>query len=215
MKAVTVHRMARSLYIMAALGTIAAPGRLFGQAALRITAPASGTVARPGETIVVYVSPSGGPFKTVFIGGPGLKTNSQVLSAPPFQFSVTIPSTATLGPTELSAMGSSGTQSILSDPVSIDIERPDSPQSLKVDHPQLELRAGHEIPISVYGKYGDGATVDLTKSTATKYATVPPGVASVSSDGLVTGVTEGSTTLVIHHQSRQIAVKVVVTRVRK
>jgi hypothetical protein len=45
------------------------------------------------------------------------------------------------------------------------------------------------------------------KSTQAKYEMIPSGIASVSSDGLVTAAAVGSTKLVVHlHSSSQIVV---------
>jgi hypothetical protein len=37
----------------------------------------------------------------------------------------------------------------------IDIERPDSPNAISVDRDQLELSVGDNLPIQVFGVYGD------------------------------------------------------------
>ena len=144
--------MLRTLRLFVALA--AASGLSLAQATLQIKTPAERTVVRPGETFVVHVTPSGSPFAGVFIAAPDLLGGGRILKVPPYQFSVTAPATAKLGLTRLTAIGgASSGAAVYSDPVAIDIERPDSPQSVSVDHPQLELRIGRRIPVTLYGKY--------------------------------------------------------------
>jgi hypothetical protein len=69
----------------------AAPGLLLAQATLQITAPKPGTIVNPGQTFVVEVSASGGPFTNVSAIAPAYASSSQTLSSPPYQFSFTIP----------------------------------------------------------------------------------------------------------------------------
>ena len=100
-------------------------------------------------------------------------------------------------------------------PVFIDIERPDSPQSIAVDHSQLELSIGERVPIGVYGTYSDGSIVRLTNSIETKYEPASAGVVSVVAYGLVIAVAPGSTTIVVRHRERQAIVRVNVIRDRR
>jgi Bacterial Ig domain len=67
---------------------------LFAQATLQITTPTDGTVVNPGQKVVVNVSATGGPFTGVGLIAPGNLTSTQALTAPPYQFSFTVPSSA-------------------------------------------------------------------------------------------------------------------------
>jgi hypothetical protein len=204
--------MSRTLQLFVGLAVISSG--VLAQASLQITTPADHTVVRPGETFVIFVTPSGGPFAGVFIAAPDLLGGGVVLKNPPYQFSATVPAAARPGLSKLTAAGStdSGTP-IQSDPIFVDIERPDSPTRLSVDvPPQMEIQVGHVLSVHLGGKYSDGKTFDLSRSTQTKYEIVPPGPASVDREGFVTGVAIGRANLVIRHRERQMIVSVVVTR---
>jgi hypothetical protein len=97
--------MLRTLRLFVALA--AAPGLSLAQATLQITTPVDRTVVRPGETFVVNVTPSGGPFAGVFIAAPDLLGGGVVLNVPPYQFSATAPADARPGPREYE-LGDSG-----------------------------------------------------------------------------------------------------------
>ena len=65
------------------------------------------------------------------------------------------------------------------------------PQKVTADVSQLELGIGDQIPIQVLGTYGDGSIVDLSKSKQTTYAAQNTGIATVTSEGLITGLAPG------------------------
>jgi hypothetical protein len=183
------------------------------QNSLQITNPAPGTVVNPGQTVVVNVLASGGPFTSVSVL-PTFDVNNDILllTAPPYQFSFTVPVGSRPGLAAITAMGSTAAGEIDSLPVTIAIERSDSPQSITTDSSQLELRIGDQMTISVAGTYEDGSIVDLSHSTQTKYEPVIAGVVSVTADGFVTALAPGSTTIVVRHRDRQRTVKVTVIR---
>ncbi len=80
---------------------------------------------------------------------------------------------------------------------SIDLERSDSPQTIAVDHSQVELPINGQIPIAVFGTYADGSVVNLSQSTQTSYSSQNPSVATVSAYGVVTGIAPGSTQIIV------------------
>jgi hypothetical protein len=82
-------QMLRTLRLFVALA--AAPGLSLAQATLHVTSPKPGTVVNPGQTFVVEVSASGGHFTNVSALAPPYRLNSQGLTSPPYQFSLTIP----------------------------------------------------------------------------------------------------------------------------
>ncbi len=188
----------------------AVSGNLFAQSTLRITYPEDRRVVHPGETVVVNVLASGKPFLGVaIIGADPIGFAPQILKNPPYQGSVTIPTRITPGLYTLSAAGRTELDSklISSDPVYIDVERPDSPESISTGSSRLELDIGSSLPIHVYGKYHDGSIADLTKSTQTSYVSQSLSIATVTREGWVTAVAPGSTEIVIN---QQIAVLVTV-----
>ena len=171
---------------------VVVPGQLVAQGELRITEPAAGTVLNPGQTITVSVSASGGPFTSVGIVGPGHMNGNYILKSSPYQFSFTVQSKITPGLDTIEAMGSTASGPVIAE-VKIDVERPDTPQKISVDHPRLELPMGGKLPIAVFGTYADGSVVNLSRSTQTKYRLGSPDIVSVSNEGRVTALAPGST----------------------
>jgi hypothetical protein len=191
---------------------------LQARATLQIKNPAPGTVFNPGQTVVVYVEPSGGPFKSVSIIAPGYINGLAALTSPPYQFSFTVPPIPSkgIGP-GINTISVMGTTTAAAGPVfaavPIAIERADSPQSIAIDRSAFELSVGEELPIGVYGKYSDASTLRITESTQTTYTSQDPSIAAVvTTDGVVRGVAPGSTTIVVRHQGLQRIVTVTVSR---
>ncbi len=80
------------------------PVLLQAQSALQIIEPGSGSVIRPGDTVVVALQ-TGTPYSSLLLtGGDALKT-MQMLTAPPYRFSVQIPQDIVAGRYQLWAMG--------------------------------------------------------------------------------------------------------------
>jgi len=186
---------------------------LYAEAALQITSPTSGTVVRPGQTIAVSVSTSGGTFTGVFIASPATKGLEPLLTAPPFQFLITIATDIAPGIYKLTAMGATATSTLLASPsISIDVERSDSPQKIRVEPSSiLSLSTGAGVGLILVGEYSGGNIVDLSNSTMTTFESESPRVASVTKDGSVEAVGLGSTKIVIKHKTLKITVDVVVT----
>jgi hypothetical protein len=165
---------------------------------LKITYPASGAIVHPGETISIYLSVSGPPLTMANIIAWDPIPSSQLLTGPPYQFAITIPTRITPGLYFLTAVGRTATSDLLSsEPVPIDVERPDSPEKITLFPPRLDLSIGHHSSIAVSGTYKDGSIVDLTKSTQTKYFSQSPEIATVTNEGLVSAITPGTTHVII------------------
>jgi hypothetical protein len=205
----------RSLALAALAVFGVGPGRLTAQAVLLITSPTNGAIVNPGQTMMVDVSVSGIVLAATRITAQDPIKSGQVLIAPPYQFSITIPTKIRPVPYTLVAEGTSVSSAVPSSvPVSIDVEHTATPQSLAAGT-ALELAIGEHSPVRVDGTYSDGSVVDLSRSTQTTYDTDPAGIVSVTSEGLVTGLAGGSTTIVIHHQNYLTVVKAVVRSGRK
>jgi hypothetical protein len=186
-------------------------GGLFAQTAFQITFPTDGTVLNPGETIQVNVSVSGPAPAAMVIIGTGPLDFTQTLTAPPFQFAVTVPTTTAPGLYNLRAHGVVKGAEVSSVPVSIDVERPDSPLNISINHLQLNVSIGHQSSIQVDGSFADGSVVDLTKSTRTKYEVTPAGIASVSRDGFLTALAAGAGTVIVSYEDKRSILRVIVT----
>jgi hypothetical protein len=183
----------------AALGMLAAlSGWTEAQSTLEITSPANGTVVNPGHIIGVTVLAAGVPFELVGIAGQDPIGFGQARREPPYQFDIEIPQKTTPGEYTLTAVGKpvSG-EMLFSRPISIDVERPDARAKITINHRQLGMQIGWDLPLDVYGTYADGSEVNLTKSRQTTYVSESPAIATVSSEGLVKAISPGSTEIVI------------------
>jgi hypothetical protein len=154
----------------------------------------------------------GEPMKGVAVAAWDPIVSLQVLTTPPYQFGITIPSIIRLGLYLLTAFGNAVSGShISSDSISIDVERPDSPQRIATNCTQLDESVGDESVIRVTGTCTDGAVVDLSKSTQTIYQTTPSGIVSVSRDGVVVALAAGAATILVENKQRTAAIRVFVT----
>jgi hypothetical protein len=205
----------RVTYLSVWAGLAIGAGYASAQATIEITEPKAGIVVNPGQTVDVEVSASGGSFSSVGIVAPGYVNRDYVLKSPPYRFSFTVPPIPSKGIAPglepIGAMGSTASGPVFAQ-VSIDIERPDSPRKITVDHSRLELPVGGKLPIAVFGTYGDGTEVNLSRSTETTYQPASAGVVTLGSEGQVTALAPGSTTIVVRHRDQQAVVRVDVTR---
>ena len=186
-------------------------GVLAAQSAPQITSPANGAIVPSGSTLAVTVNAPPFAFQSVLIVGKPFGFSDPV-TAPPFQFQVPIPADSASGPYTIEAMGIVAPGKwMVSDSVTIDIERPDSPQSLSTVFQSLSFhRKGDNIRLLLEGVFADGTSVDLTHSKFTTYSSTIPSVATVDADGVVTAVGVGYGEITIIHGSLNTSVGVFV-----
>jgi hypothetical protein len=162
---------------------------------LQITSPADGTVVSPGQvvTVTVAASPASAFQAVVLVGGDAIGF-SQVLSAPPYQFSLQIPAGTRPRRYPLTAEGTTAPgQGTNSDPITLVVERPDNPVSLSAQPAVMSFHlAGDQCPLRIVGTFPDGSLVDVDESTYIAYQSDTPGVATVDGDGHVTAVAAGT-----------------------
>jgi len=72
---------------------------------LVITSPANGAVVNPGQLLTVSVAASGTFQEVLVIGGTTVGPSQQVLSAPPYQFTIQVPTTISPRQYPLTAFG--------------------------------------------------------------------------------------------------------------
>jgi hypothetical protein len=205
--------MLRLLFALVIAAVVSWP--LAAQPALRITVPHDRTVVHPGDTVVVKVSASRGTFLGVtIIGEKPLDFLQLGVTKTPYDFSIKIPKQISPRLYTLTATGNTGGKDdpISSNPVSIDVERRDSPQSVTTNISIAKVSIGERIPITVIGTYSDGPRIDLSNSTRTTYRSQDPSIAAVTIDRVVTGVSEGSTNIAVHHEGYTVVVKATVQR---
>jgi hypothetical protein len=168
---------------------------------LQITSPTNGAVVRPGQTVTVTVADSPvGAFQEVIVVGQNPIGFSQVLTAPPYQFSILIPPDISPRRYTITADGTIALgQGVSSDPITLAVERAEIPTSLYAEPSVLDFElAGDNCPLRVVGVYADGSQTDITESLNTTYASNDPSIATVSSTGIVTAIGPGTTRIVIN-----------------
>jgi hypothetical protein len=166
---------------------------------IQITSPLNGAVFAPGSSIPVTVATAPNiTLGQVAIVGQFPIGASTVLTSSPFQFSLAIPSDADLGANLLTAIGTTTTgQLAMSDPVTVDVERPDFPVGLSANPNQMEFEAiGEALPFTITGTFADGTTADLSASSNTSYSSANSTVVTVDSRGVVTALSPGTTSII-------------------
>jgi Cep192 domain 4/Bacterial Ig domain len=183
---------------------------------LAIASPPSGTVVAPGSSVSVQVTASGkGALArgVGLVGENGLGGAGPVL-APPYTFTLQVPSTLAPGKYGLTSFGATrdGT-AVTSAPITLDVELPGAPLTLQVSPPRLIMEAiGERLPLSVAGGFSGGLTSDLSGSSGLTLTSMNPAVASVDSLGMIRAVGPGTTTVnasVSGGPSAPVAVQVV------
>jgi hypothetical protein len=184
--------------------------------ALVITSPANGTVVAPGQTITVSVTINSGTYPsgiTIIGGEPGGPSVllPPVSAASPMSFSVTIPANAFPGTFTISAGGTdpSGVLQTSYDVV-LDVERTDSPVSLRVDPPSFHIQEGQSLPVRVVGVYADGSWQGLTQSSRLQLTSSNAAVATVQ-NGVVTATGVGNADIEISYDTLTTMAAVAVT----
>jgi len=173
---------------------------LFAQPSIRITSPADGAVVNPGQTIQVKVEASDPLMKIIVIGWNPLGA----AGTPPFsarQFSITVPPRTPVGLYGVTAVGTfRPREPVYSQPISVDVEPATPPNRLTVEPAMLFMLVGDQCGMIVIGKFGDGSTLDITRSRRTTFISSAPGIAETGADGLVTAKAPGSASILINNR---------------
>jgi hypothetical protein len=182
-------------------------------AQLQITSPKNGTIVAPGQPLsITVVAVNNESVVTVFVlsrlGG------TPTASSLPAQLSMSIPETVALRKYDLTATGATnGEQVLYSNPVTIDVERPDLPVRLTTLQGRIVFSGiTGPSPLTVYAKFPDGANLDVTESSKLAFASSNPAIATVDANGMVKPVAQGSTTIIATYKGDQsVSVSIPVT----
>ncbi len=188
-------------------------GSLLAQPTLRITAPADGTVVHPGQslTVTVEASPPGAFLQVILFGSDRFGFGPPLL-APPYRFTVQIPSHIVPGEYRVTADGATAPgQGAASDPITLVVERTDTPASLRVHPSLLRLSVGGKGYLRVTGVFSDGQSLDLTQSTHTVYTSGNPSVVAVEGKGVITAKAPGSAKVTVTNGVAKFEVPVTVS----
>ena len=180
------------------LGTVAAADPI-----VSITSPSEGLIAAPGDKIGVDLDVRGEQASRFLAALGGTPVMAQDLAgAPPYHFVFEIPSNSRPGLQKLVVLAvvKGIGHPVTSNAVELDVERPDSPEQIKVSSARLILWIGAQQDLFITATYKDSANVDISKSTRLSFESESPEIASVSKDGKVTGVSPGSTRVLVNHE---------------
>jgi hypothetical protein len=186
------------------------------QPSLVITSPSSGSVFAPGQSIPVVVQAVGSFQLVTVFAQPPLQTD-QGFAQPPYQFSVTIPTTASPGPYHIQAFGALAPgKGLKSQDVTVRVENSEPVVSLKTDLSQMIFQfAGEQLPILVTGIFSDGTSSDLSKSQGISYTSNNTAVAIVNGSGLTTATGGGNADIRVRYGSLFVDVPVSVPKTIK
>lgn len=206
------------LVLVAGLGAITSRAQ---QDLIHILSPSTDTVVRPGQTIIITVTADTSVEKLVLIGQhplgvgqvvsdptPGVVTRGQGDSRP-VRFQLTIPFQIPPGSYRVTAMGTTSSGEMESQAITLDVERPDEPAKIWTEPSFISsIHPGDQIPIRVLGSFADNSQEELTKSNKTSFTSADPHIATVTSDGLVTGVAPGKTFIQVRTPQHDYSISV-------
>jgi hypothetical protein len=195
--------MSRVLFAAVALSAIA----VLEAEAIQITAPVSGTVVTPGQSVTVTVA--AGPDET--ITRVAFATSDEVVEAPAgsLQAMVVIPRDA-VGPEFVIAYATlaNGQASIVSVEL---VANPGPLNALHVAAPFALGTVGEVQQIEVTGAFADGVMRDLTHSErGTSYRSTNTAVLGVLPSGVVQARTRGTAQVVVSSRGRSRVVTILV-----
>lgn len=193
---------------------------------VRITSPVNRTVVHPGESLKVMVEPSpADAFAGIGVIGVYPIGDSSVVTAPPFECTVAIPSdirpgvyaitaAGMLGPGQKSGREAQWGRGVPSAPITLLVERADQPVRLEVYPPTMRLQVGIKGYLSVTGVFADGQQVDLKESSTTIFTSDTPRVVTVDPKSIVNPMAPGSAKITVSNGKAKVEVPVVVSAPR-
>jgi hypothetical protein len=173
---------------------------LRAQPALQITSPANGAAVEPGQTLNITVAASGATFQMVVVLGTKPLGTSQGLAAPPYQFSIQVPTNIPLGTYYLTAEGVIGPgQGVYSGQISVNVVEGGTPTLTSAPSIMNLAFVGDQAPLQITGTFPTGSALDVTKASNTTYVSGSPSIATVSTYGMVTATGPGSTYITVNN----------------
>jgi hypothetical protein len=140
--------------------------------------------------------------------------NGQLLTSPPYDFSIQIPTDISPGLYTLTvdgdiAPGGSGID--VSDAISVDVERPDAPVSMRVDPSPIALKIGDSGYLcDVIATFSDGSSLHVYRSTLVSYESDTPVVATVNAYGIISAISPGTANINVTYGALVVQVPVTV-----
>lgn len=189
---------------------------------ISIVSPRDGAVVHPGGTISIEVRVSSGLNLAGLAVESPIGIGSELGPSEPHTTSLQVPSQdepgesgPLIGRQPITAIGVASDRKLLeSNPVVVDVERPDLPISLSPQIPQLIFEnIGDSFPLVMLAKFEHNVILDVTESTYLSYASSDVAVATVNSEGMVTAGGPGSASIIVaySHDGKSIQTEVPVT----
>ena len=153
---------------------------------LHITSAADGTVIYPGQTISVTITSDDPNVVGVALLGEDPFGIIQPRKLTFLRSTVTVPKVIRFKSYSLTAMASTTTpgRTVQSDPLTIDVERPELPLSLSSSLRSVEVtELSDGMPLSLKAKFRDGKSMDVSDSSPVTYTSSNPGSFTISADG--------------------------------
>lgn len=164
---------------------------------LRFVTPLDGETVEPGQTFAVEVAPEPGvtPSLIGIMSRPIVAFRQQS----PFAFTVSYPEGVALGPKRFIAEGLDVNGNPLRVEITLNVETSTPVTSIRVNPPFF---VAAEETISVSGTFTDGVTREITRSRETAYLSSNPEVSTISPDGLIQPVENGSATITVTYKNQ-------------
>ena len=180
---------------------------------LEIVSPENGLRVMAGSELKVTIKASGDSFQAVSIEGDGPFLLSTPVSRPPFEFSYVISPVIPSGRYRFHAVGVyAAGQTLQSEPVEVDIEQREIPKRIEAQAPSLYISEHETAALQIWGILADGSKVDVTRSSQMAYTSDRPSVATVDSEGNVSGVKAGKAKVTARYADNVTAIQVGVTK---
>ena len=201
------------LFVSVSLATVVAWSPAW---AFRISSPAEGTQVEAGTTVRIVVDGSGAGFLTgVMFSASGRGMGGAYDVFPPYTWNLQIPRDF-VGDLTIMAIGKVLGQKTGVAPeaeVTINVVLPANVQinAIRVDDDQriLFMEVEEKRKVYVYGQFSDGVEREVSSvNSGTQYEVADPRIASVDSEGLITVLVPGTTTIKIKNGNKQLQVEV-------
>jgi hypothetical protein len=170
------------------------------QPVLEISAPTAGSVINPGQTMTVNVtSPANVTFTKVgVVAESPIGMATTLASGVPAQFSLNIPTNIACRRYMVTADGTTASGQHVSTSVTIDVERPDMPSSIRTLLPWITFEApGGRFWVKILGSFSGGSVLDVTASSNVVYVSSDATVATVSASGEVRAISAGAAVVTV------------------
>lgn len=183
---------------------------------LQITSPANHAIIPSGQPLTVTVtSPSKTEFSMLAAIGEEPFGFDVLADSLPARFTFEIPADASSGSHRLYVSGRTVTgQDVDTEPVDVDIERPDMPLGLELLNGSSTIYfddPGERLPLTVLAAFLDKSVVDVTQSTYLTLESMDPSIATIDR-GMVVSVAPGLTYICVTYekdeQRRRLYVRV-------